>query len=291
MVPRAGDLCVQSASTRVDAQLFFLQGTVLLSYVPRRGGREERRYLRTHGDLLTSESSGLEKEEQEDVTHVPDDYPPDPEWFQREADVLDRLRNIEYSAHRQRWGKSKKNKRSWRDDYSPFDTIEGQAKALGPRHIQYHGSLLLLGQHLRRKGLKYRFIGCGGLQVDMIDATFCWWTSGKCGVQNAIGRPWIPLPRGEPDLRFLDALKLDLEKKKEKSMDPERFEPVSFENCTVDRETEKAFLVIVHGDQKAWIPKSQIHEDSEIYANDEEDWSHEGTLVIPRWIAEDKGLV
>lgn len=35
-----------------------------------------------------------------------------------------------------------------------------------------------------------------------------------------------------------------------------------------------------------WIPKSQINDDSEVYAKDTE-----GTLIITEWIAAQKGLV
>lgn len=67
-------------------------------------------------------------------------------------------------------------------------------------------------------------------------------------------------------------------------------ELVEFEDCRVERTTDKAALIIVHGDQKVWISKSQIHDDSEIYFTDYES-GDKGTLVIPRWLAEEKGLV
>jgi hypothetical protein len=48
--------------------------------------------------------------------------------------------------------------------------------------------------------------------------------------------------------------------------------------------TDKALCVIVEGEE-VWIPKSQIHDDSEVWGA-----GHEGTLVIPLWLAEAKGI-
>lgn len=53
----------------------------------------------------------------------------------------------------------------------------------------------------------------------------------------------------------------------------------------VERETDMAILVQT-AEGQAWIPKSQIHEDSEVWAEGDR-----GILVIPEWLAEDKGLV
>jgi hypothetical protein len=50
-------------------------------------------------------------------------------------------------------------------------------------------------------------------------------------------------------------------------------------------ETDGALLCRIDGDD-AWIPKSHIHDDSEVYEK-----GHEGTLVISEWIAKQKGLV
>lgn len=52
----------------------------------------------------------------------------------------------------------------------------------------------------------------------------------------------------------------------------------------VVRATAKALLVEVEGEE-VWIPRSQIHDDSEVW-----DEGHEGTLVIPLWLAAEKGL-
>lgn len=63
------------------------------------------------------------------------------------------------------------------------------------------------------------------------------------------------------------------------------------ENFSIDvectRETEKAILVIVSVGgtlDEFWIPKSQIHDDSEVF-----ELGGKGTLVVSRWIAEQKG--
>jgi hypothetical protein len=62
-------------------------------------------------------------------------------------------------------------------------------------------------------------------------------------------------------------------------------ETVQIQNVTAVKETEAALLVEVEGEE-FWIPKSQIHDDSEVYKMDTE-----GTLVIPLWLAEKHGLV
>lgn len=56
---------------------------------------------------------------------------------------------------------------------------------------------------------------------------------------------------------------------------------------TVVRETDKALLVRYEGED-IWIPKSQIHADSEIYSSKQV--GETGTLVLPYWLAEEKGL-
>ena len=50
------------------------------------------------------------------------------------------------------------------------------------------------------------------------------------------------------------------------------------------KETDAALLCAIEGEE-IWIPKSQINDDSEVYAE-----GGEGTLVITRWFAEKKGL-
>lgn len=55
-------------------------------------------------------------------------------------------------------------------------------------------------------------------------------------------------------------------------------------DCRVKRATDKAILVEVDGEE-AWIPQSQIDDESEVWKDGDE-----GTLVIPLWLAEAKGL-
>ena len=54
----------------------------------------------------------------------------------------------------------------------------------------------------------------------------------------------------------------------------------------VKAETYLAILCLFESGDELWIPKSQIHDDSEVYAKD-----HSGELVIPEWLAEEKGLI
>lgn len=53
---------------------------------------------------------------------------------------------------------------------------------------------------------------------------------------------------------------------------------------TVIRDSGKALLVEYEGEE-VWIPKSQIDDDSEVWKE-----GQEGTLIIPYWLAEEKGL-
>lgn len=61
---------------------------------------------------------------------------------------------------------------------------------------------------------------------------------------------------------------------------------VAFDGCRGVRRTEKALLVRFGDGEEVWIPQSQISDDSEVYGE-----GHEGTLVVTRFIAEQKGLV
>ena len=64
------------------------------------------------------------------------------------------------------------------------------------------------------------------------------------------------------------------------------FEQIAvFEEVSVKVETDKAILVVIE-DKEYWIPKSQIAEDSEVYAQDTA-----GTLIVSQWIAQQKGLI
>lgn len=55
---------------------------------------------------------------------------------------------------------------------------------------------------------------------------------------------------------------------------------------TALKETDAAILVRFEDGIEAWIPKSQIDDDSEVYAK-----GHEGTLVITYWLAGQKGWI
>lgn len=62
---------------------------------------------------------------------------------------------------------------------------------------------------------------------------------------------------------------------------------VSFNNVHVEKETDKALLCRIDGSEY-WIPKSHVHDDSEVY--DEDDHA-DGTLVITEWLARQKDLL
>ena len=64
---------------------------------------------------------------------------------------------------------------------------------------------------------------------------------------------------------------------------PERYKMVEVDDCACSIATAKAILVCEG--EEVWIPTSQVHEDSEVYKT-----GTEGTLVIPRWVAEMKEL-
>lgn len=50
------------------------------------------------------------------------------------------------------------------------------------------------------------------------------------------------------------------------------------------RETEKAVLIKIEDEQEVWVPKSQIHDDSDVWKD-----GQKGTLVVSQWYAEQKG--
>lgn len=60
----------------------------------------------------------------------------------------------------------------------------------------------------------------------------------------------------------------------------------SFDVDVVEAESAKAILVEIEG-EKVWVPKSVIHDDSEVYSKK----SGAGELLVLRWWAEKKGLV
>jgi hypothetical protein len=55
--------------------------------------------------------------------------------------------------------------------------------------------------------------------------------------------------------------------------------------ATPVKETDKALLVEVEGEE-VWLPKTQIDDDSEVYSMK----AGAGMLVIPMWLAREKGL-
>jgi hypothetical protein len=57
------------------------------------------------------------------------------------------------------------------------------------------------------------------------------------------------------------------------------------DDVTVENETDKAILVKFEDGKKTWIPKSVIHDDSEVYK-----MGTDGTLIVKRWFAEKEGL-
>ena len=61
-------------------------------------------------------------------------------------------------------------------------------------------------------------------------------------------------------------------------------EYATFNKVTCSVETKKALLVTINGEEH-WMPKSQIHEDSEVSGKDDE-----GKLTVTVWIAEQKRL-
>jgi hypothetical protein len=65
---------------------------------------------------------------------------------------------------------------------------------------------------------------------------------------------------------------------------PSSHEPYRVDHVKAVRETAKALVVLIAGEQHL-IPKSQIDADSEVWAPGDE-----GTLVIPEWLAVDRGL-
>ena len=58
-----------------------------------------------------------------------------------------------------------------------------------------------------------------------------------------------------------------------------------FDNSVGLKETDQALLCEIEGEER-WIPKSQIDDDSEVYAE-----GHTGLLVVNEWWAEREGLV
>ena len=67
-------------------------------------------------------------------------------------------------------------------------------------------------------------------------------------------------------------------------------ESFTIDDCLILHETERAILVesdnIENEDGQLWVPKSQVHDDSEIWTKGEN-----GRLTVNMWFAEQNGLV
>ena len=59
----------------------------------------------------------------------------------------------------------------------------------------------------------------------------------------------------------------------------------TYDNATAERETEKALLVRLASGATHWIPKSVVHDNSEVYQD-----GHTGKLVVKGWFAEKDGI-
>ena len=70
----------------------------------------------------------------------------------------------------------------------------------------------------------------------------------------------------------------------DRQYDREEREPVTIKGVTSIGESGHAVLCLVDG-REIWIPKSQIHDDSEVFADDQT-----GKLVISAWLAERERL-
>lgn len=62
-------------------------------------------------------------------------------------------------------------------------------------------------------------------------------------------------------------------------------EPHEVPGVRVRKEARGALLVQLEDGRLIWVPKSQIDEASEVWAEGDE-----GTLVIPEWLAIDRGI-
>lgn len=72
------------------------------------------------------------------------------------------------------------------------------------------------------------------------------------------------------------------------SDDDEGAEPVEVARIAhCKRETEKALLVEDDDGAEHWIPKSVVHDDSEVFDAGK---NADGRLVVKRWFAEKEGL-
>lgn len=65
---------------------------------------------------------------------------------------------------------------------------------------------------------------------------------------------------------------------------------VEFDDCLATRETDAAILVRTRDADaewaEEWIPKSQVHDDSEVYLK-----GHTGVLTVTGWFARKRGWI
>lgn len=62
-------------------------------------------------------------------------------------------------------------------------------------------------------------------------------------------------------------------------------EPIELEGVLAVRETARALLIRTATGEQHWVPKSVIHEDSEVYQDGDG-----GKLIIAAWFAEKEGI-
>ncbi len=62
-------------------------------------------------------------------------------------------------------------------------------------------------------------------------------------------------------------------------------EPCEVDDVECIRETDDAILVQLHDGEEKWIPKSVLHDDSEVTEKGDE-----GTLVVHQWFADKEDL-
>lgn len=65
-------------------------------------------------------------------------------------------------------------------------------------------------------------------------------------------------------------------------------DPCSLGNGKVVRSTPKALLVELESGEEQWVPRSVIHDDSEVYTDEGE--NAEGELIVLQWWADKEGL-
>lgn len=59
---------------------------------------------------------------------------------------------------------------------------------------------------------------------------------------------------------------------------------IAIEDVSTVQESDRALCVLIDG-QRRWVPKSVIHDDSEVYRDGDR-----GTLVVKEWWAEKEGF-